>query len=75
MADVLDSLVEEYQRRIIEEKQALQQAENARTTAMRNIDRIEGALLGVKDAIAKLSSSEGQAAECEMPQPDTEEQG
>ena len=45
MADVLDSLVEEYQRRIIEEKQALQQAENARTTAMRNIDRIEGAAL------------------------------
>ena len=71
MADVLDSLVEDYQRRIIEEKQALQQAENARTTAMRNIDRIEGALLGVKDAIAKLSSSEAQAAECERPQPDT----
>ena len=73
MADVLDSLVEDYQGRFVEEKQALQQADNARTTAMRNIDRIEGALLGVKDAIAKLSSSEDQAAECEMPQPGTVE--
>ena len=40
MADVLDSLVEDYQRRIVEEKQALQQADKASSTAMRNIDRI-----------------------------------
>ena len=31
---------------------------------MRNIDRIEGALLGVKDAQTKLVSSAG--AECEL---------
>tara|TARA_R100000781_G_scaffold108609_1_gene73220 strand:- start:116 stop:367 length:252 start_codon:yes stop_codon:yes gene_type:complete len=59
---ILDSLVEGYQAKILAEKQRLQQAENVKVEAARNIDRLEGALIGVKDAIAKLASSENEDA-------------
>jgi len=68
---ILDSLVEGYQAKILAEKQRLQQAENVKVEAARNIDRLEGALIGVKDAIAKLASSENEDApssECEIDQ-------
>jgi len=68
---ILDSLVEGYQAKILVEKQRLQQAENVKVEAARNIDRLEGALIGVKDAIAKLASSENEDApssECEIDQ-------
>ena len=62
MTAILDSLVEDYQAKILAEKQRLQQATNVKIEAARNIDRLEGALIGVKDAIAKLASSENEDA-------------
>ena len=64
MSDIIETLVEEYQQKLEAEKQNLQKIEESRLLTMRNIDRIEGALVGVKDAQAKLVSSAG--AECEL---------
>ena len=77
MTAILDSLVEDYQAKILAEKQRLQQATNVKVEAARNIDRLEGALIGVKDAIAKLASSENEDApspECGIDQPPIEGQ-
>ena len=63
MTAILDSLVEGYQAKILAEKQRLQQAENVKVEAARNIDRLEGALIGVKDAQAKLVSTAAQEGE------------
>ena len=70
MSDIIETLVEDYQQKLEAEKQNLQKIEEARIIAMRNIDRIEGALVGVKDAQAKLVSSAG--AECEVAPENTE---
>ena len=64
MSEIIESLVEDYQQKLEAEKQNLQKIEESRLLTMRNIDRIEGALVGVKDAQAKLVSSAG--AECEL---------
>jgi len=70
MSDIIATLVEEYQQRLEAEKQNLQKLEEAKSISIRNIDRIEGALVGVKDAQAKLLSS--AAAECEVNPENTE---
>ena len=70
MSDIIESLVEDYQQKLEAEKQNLQKIEEARIIAMRNIDRIEGALAGVKDAQSKLVSSAG--SECELDPENTE---
>ena len=70
MSDIIQTLVEEYQQKLEAEKQNLQKIEESRILTMRNIDRIEGALLGVKDAQAKLVLSAG--AECELAPENTE---
>ena len=70
MSDIIESLVEDYQQKLEAEKQNLQKLEEARSISIRNIDRIEGALVGVKDAQAKLLSS--AAAECEVNPENTE---
>ena len=70
MSDIIQTLVEEYQQKLEAEKQNLQKIEEARIIAMRNIDRIEGALAGVKDAQSKLVSSAG--SECELDPENTE---
>ena len=70
MSDIIATLVEEYQQKLEAEKQNLQKLEEAKVLALRNIDRIEGALVGVKDAQAKLLSS--AAAECEVNPENTE---
>tara|TARA_R100000781_G_C4021942_1_gene107465 strand:- start:68 stop:301 length:234 start_codon:yes stop_codon:yes gene_type:complete len=70
MSDIIASLVEDYQQKLEAEKQNLQKLEEAKVLALRNIDRIEGALVGVKDAQAKLLSS--AAAECEVNPENTE---
>ena len=70
MSDIIESLVEDYQQKLEAEKQNLQKLEEAKVLASRNIDRIEGALVGVKDAQAKLLSS--VAAECEVNPENTE---
>ena len=54
---ILDSLVEGYQAKILAEKQRLQQAENVKVESARNIDRLEGAILGIKEA-AKIVAGE-----------------
>ena len=70
MSDIIATLVEDYQQKLETEKQNLQKIEESRLLTMRNIDRIEGALVGVKDAQAKLLSS--AAAECEVNPENTE---
>ena len=70
MSDIIATLVEDYQQKLEAEKQNLQKLEEAKVLALRNIDRIEGALVGVKDAQAKLLSS--AAAECEVNPENTE---
>ena len=70
MSDIIATLVEEYEQKLEAEKQNLQKLEEAKVLASRNIDRIEGALVGVKDAQAKLLSS--AAAECEVNPENTE---
>ena len=70
MTDIIETIVEDYQQKLEAEKQNLQKIEEARIIAMRNIDRIEGALAGVKDAQSKLVSSAG--SECELDPENTE---
>ena len=72
MIELLDSLVQEYEQRIANEKETFQHAENLRNTSLRNIDRLEGAMLGVKDAIAKLNSTAVQSPEDNDGQQDIE---
>ena len=74
MSEILDKLVADYDQKIQQEKDRLQQLEQARSTSIRNIDRLEGAKIGAQDAQAQMLSTAGQAAECEMPQQDTEAQ-
>ena len=70
MTDIIETIVEDYQQKLEAEKQNLQKIEEARIIAMRNIDRIEAALAGVKDAQSKLVSSAG--SECELDPENTE---
>jgi len=70
MSDIIETLVADYQQKLEDEKKNLQKIEEARVLATRNIDRIEGALVGVKDAQAKLVSS--AAAEGEVAPENTE---
>tara|TARA_Y100000361_G_C10969030_1_gene242932 strand:- start:344 stop:571 length:228 start_codon:yes stop_codon:yes gene_type:complete len=75
MSEALDSLFTEYQQKLLLERQALKDAETASATASRNIDRIEGALFGIKDAQAKILADSDSSPECEIPQEGIEEQG
>lgn len=74
MSEILEKVVADYDQKIQQEKEQLQKLEQARSIAIRNIDRLEGARLGVLEAQAQMLSTAGQAAECEMPQQDTEAQ-
>ncbi len=74
MSKILDKLVVDYDQQIKQEKDRLTQLDQARAVAIRNIDRLEGAKIGVVEAQSKMLSTAGQAAECEMPQQDTEAQ-
>ena len=70
MSDIIESFVEDYQQKLEAEKQKFQKIEESRVLIMRNIDRIEGALIGIKDVQAKLLLSAG--AECELAPENTE---
>ena len=74
MSEILEKVVADYDQKIQQEKNRLQQLDQARATSLRNIDRLEGAKLGVVEAQSQMLSTAGQAAECEMPQQDTEAQ-
>ena len=75
MSEILDKLVADYDQRIQQEKQRLKELEQATAIGMRNIDRLEGAKLGVQDAQAKILADSDPSPECELPQEGTEEQG
>ena len=75
MSEILDKLVADYDQRIQQEKQRLKELEQATAIGMRNIDRLEGAKLGVQDAQAKILADSDPLPECEIPQEGTEEQG
>ena len=74
MSEVLDSLSKEYQQKLVLEQQALKNAESAKAAAIRNIDRIEGALFGLKDAQAKILATVSPDVQVETPQEDIEVQ-
>ena len=73
MSEILDKLVADYDQRIQQEKQRLKELEQATAIGMRNIDRLEGAKLGVQDAQAKILADSDPSPECEIPQQDIEE--
>ena len=75
MSEILDKLVADYDQRIQQEKQRLKELEQATAIGMRNIDRLEGAKLGVQDAQAKILADSDPSPECEIPQEGTGEQG
>lgn len=75
MSEILEKVVADYDQKIQKEKEQLQKLEQARSIAIRNIDRLEGARLGVLEAQAQMLSTAGQAAEGEAFQQDTEAQG
>tara|TARA_R100001082_G_scaffold11645_1_gene6297 strand:+ start:788 stop:1003 length:216 start_codon:yes stop_codon:yes gene_type:complete len=71
MTAIFDSLIEKYEADILAEREKYQQTETSLAIIKRNIDRLEGAIHGVKEAIAFASSSEGEEAlACEAPQPE-----
>ena len=75
MSEILDKLVADYDQRIQQEKQRLKELEQATAIGIRNIDRLEGAKLGVQDAQAKILADSDPSPECEIPQEGTGEQG
>ena len=74
MSEVLESLSTEYQQKLLLEKEALKNAEAAKAAAIRNIDRIEGALFGLKDAQAKILATVSPDVQAETQQEDIEVQ-
>ncbi len=75
MSEILDKLVADYDQKIQQEKDRLQQLEQARATSIRNIDRLEGAKIGVQEAQAKFLADSDLSPECEIPQEGIEGQG
>jgi hypothetical protein len=75
MSEILDNIVADYDQKIQQEKQRVQELEQAVAIGIRNIDRLEGAKLGVQDAQAKILADSDPSPECEIPQEGTEEQG
>ena len=75
MSEILDKLVADYDQKIQQEKQRLKELEQATAIGIRNIDRLEGAKLGVQDAQAKILADSDPLPECEIPQEGTGEQG
>ena len=75
MSEILDKLVADYDQKIQQEKQRLKELEQATAIGIRNIDRLEGAKLGVQDAQAKILADSDPSPECEIPQEGTGEQG
>ena len=77
MTAIFDSLIEKYEADILAEREKYQQTEPSLAIIKRNIDRLEGAIHGVRDAVSFVSSTEGEEAiadeealACEAPQPE-----
>jgi len=63
MTNPLDDLIKQYEQQLISIQTQKEEAKRAFEIACKNEDRIQGAILGVKDAQAQLLSTKNQEAE------------
>lgn len=63
MTNPLDDLIKQYEQQLIAIQNQKEEAKRAFEIACKNEDRIQGAILGVKDAQAQLLSTKNQEAE------------
>ena len=63
MTNPLDDLIKQYEQQLIAIQNQKEEAKRAYEIACKNEDRIQGAILGVKDAQAQLLSTKNQEAE------------
>ena len=63
MTNPLDLLLKQYEEQLISIQTQKEEAKRAYEIACKNEDRIQGAILGVKDAQAQLLSTKNQEAE------------
>ena len=65
-ADSLDLLLEDYRGKLKTEKEKMEQLEKLKEDTQRNIDRLEGAVIGATEAQSKVRAVEEQNAQCEV---------
>ena len=63
MTNPLDDLIKQYEQQLIVIQNQKEEAKRAFEIACKNEDRIQGAILGVKDAQAQLLSTKNQEEE------------
>lgn len=63
MTNPLDDLIKQYEQQLIAIQNQKEEAKRAFEIACKNEDRIQGAILGVKDAQAQLLSTKNQEEE------------
>ena len=63
MTNPLDDLIKQYEQQLIAIQNQKEEAKRAFEIACKNEDRIQGAILGVKDAQAQLLSTKNQEQE------------
>ena len=63
MTTPLDDLIKQYEQQLISIQNQKEEAKRAFEIACKNEDRIQGAILGVKDAQAQLLSTKNQEEE------------
>tara|TARA_Y100000401_G_scaffold82304_1_gene67668 strand:- start:55 stop:279 length:225 start_codon:yes stop_codon:yes gene_type:complete len=63
MTNPLDDLIKQYEQQLISIQTQKEEAKRAFEIACKNEDRIQGAILGVKDAQAQLLSTKNQKEE------------
>ena len=63
MTNPLDDLIKQYEQQLIAIQNQKEEAKRAYEIACKNEDRIQGAILGVKDAQAQLLSTKNQEEE------------
>ena len=63
MTNPLDELIKKYEEQLVLIQKQKEEANNAYDIACKNEDRIQGAILGVKDAQAQLLSTKNQEEE------------
>ena len=63
MTNPLDDLIKQYEQQLIAIQKQKEEAKRAYEIACKNEDRIQGAILGVKDAQAQLLSTKNQEEE------------
>ena len=63
MTNPLDELIKKYEDQLVLIQKQKEEAKNAFDIACKNEDRFQGAIIGVKDAQAKLLSTKAQEEE------------